>query len=1113
MAAGSIIIDLLLKTGSFETDTKRAEKRWQNFSKEVKEGALAISGVLTTAFAVGKAIPLMDEYSQMASRIRNATQSVHEYNAVQSRLQQSAAITYRKISEAGEGFLAFATPMQALGRNIEEVLDLTDSLAFSFTANAARADQAQAAQDALAKAMAKGKVDADAWVSILAAADNIAGQVAKTMGVTEAEVRRLGAGGKLALNDLINGLIAAKDENKALAESMSASLQDGVTKLTNDITVFVGKFNEAWGVTDKGAAVLSALGDNIDKVALSATLLGSVYAGRVVSAQGAVVAAKLKDIAASIALSRANHAVAAATGTAATAQARALVAGRALLGVFGGPLGLGVAVLTAAGGYFLLKGAVEQTTDVLDDQQKSVADLAIEFQKLSDAQRFLKADEIRKQLDSIADSIESAADELETVLTDVGSLGFASGQMQAGRQLLDKFNQGLIDSNGLLKEMQATGIFSDRQIQSAVDAAVSVEKFRQKQDAANKVLKLATDESYRLSEAAKSGKESTDNMAKGLRSVAAAANQASEAMGRLNGSMLEDLAVAAVKLEMLKRGANENIAEKMAEFAVKTGTHVDSEAGKSYLQQLNALQQLTAQSEKYTESVRKNKKALEDQAKYVMPYSGNYRITSGIGYRNTGIKGASKNHKGVDIALPIGTPVKAMADGTIENRIDSKGLNGGFGRYVVIKFDDGTRQIMGHLSKFLAKSGTRVRAGEVVALSGDSGVGRAHLHNEIRDRNNNPIDFRTLVGKAAPGKEQNEVAEKLLQQAREQESTQQRINQSVNDYVMQQREAVALLGKEGEYAKLKAQIEIGIHADKSKAQQDEMLRAAQLRDIQQKSYEEGRKYAELLKEFTAPTGMEKFEADLQLVNKALEEGRITAEQYARALEIVVSRNPLPDLPAPKKTPVEEWLKDAQNSSEKMQGVWVGALNGMTDAMTDFFTTGRADWKSFVVDILKMIARIQIAKLAANLISSIGGSASSSPPPSTPFDPLFANGGYTGPGGKYEPAGIVHKGEVVFSQDDVRRFGGVGNVEAMRLRGYASGGVVGGLPGGSPAGHRAAGANITVNITMESGGENTEEQVKKGVQAGMLEAFKSIAKNEISDSWRPGNISYNMAKAV
>lgn len=58
---------------------------------------------------------------------------------------------------------------------------------------------------------------------------------------------------------------------------------------------------------------------------------------------------------------------------------------------------------------------------------------------------------------------------------------------------------------------------------------------------------------------------------------------------------------------------------------------------------------------------------------------------------------------------------------------------------------------------------------------------------------------------------------------------------------------------------------------------------------------------------------------------------------------------------------------------------------------------------------------------------------------------FAVGGYTGPGGKYEAAGVVHRGEVVFSQDDIARLGGVRAVEAIRtgeMPGYATGGTVG-----------------------------------------------------------------------
>lgn len=107
---------------------------------------------------------------------------------------------------------------------------------------------------------------------------------------------------------------------------------------------------------------------------------------------------------------------------------------------------------------------------------------------------------------------------------------------------------------------------------------------------------------------------------------------------------------------------------------------------------------------------------------------------------------------------------------------------------------------------------------------------------------------------------------------------------------------------------------------------------------------------------------------------------------------------------------------------------------------------------------------------------------------------FSNGGYTGSGGKYDPAGIVHKGEVVFSQEDIARWGGVGNVEKLRKNGgYSDGGVVGvtrmsnedadrrrfnSTPKNSSQGEGSGDIKIEVNITdsgVNTSGGNTQDQ--------------------------------------
>ena len=88
---------------------------------------------------------------------------------------------------------------------------------------------------------------------------------------------------------------------------------------------------------------------------------------------------------------------------------------------------------------------------------------------------------------------------------------------------------------------------------------------------------------------------------------------------------------------------------------------------------------------------------------------------------------------------------------------------------------------------------------------------------------------------------------------------------------------------------------------------------------------------------------------------------------------------------------------------------------------------------------------------------------------------FAGGGYTGAGGKYEPAGIVHRGEYVFDKAAVARLG-VGNLEALRrgaIRGFANGGFVG-MPH-IPTPVQPRGGGFQVNIINNAGAEVTTRE--------------------------------------
>lgn len=112
---------------------------------------------------------------------------------------------------------------------------------------------------------------------------------------------------------------------------------------------------------------------------------------------------------------------------------------------------------------------------------------------------------------------------------------------------------------------------------------------------------------------------------------------------------------------------------------------------------------------------------------YVKPISGG-RLTSKFGKRKAPKPGASTNHKGVDWAIPTGTPVYASCGGTVAKA----GWGSGYGYVVYINHEDGKQTRYGHCSKVLVTVGQKVKQGDKIALSGNTGVSTGpHLHFEI----------------------------------------------------------------------------------------------------------------------------------------------------------------------------------------------------------------------------------------------------------------------------------------------------------------------------------------------------------------------------------------------
>ena len=120
---------------------------------------------------------------------------------------------------------------------------------------------------------------------------------------------------------------------------------------------------------------------------------------------------------------------------------------------------------------------------------------------------------------------------------------------------------------------------------------------------------------------------------------------------------------------------------------------------------------------------------------------GNFRYTSSFGYRIDPVRGTrGDRHTGIDLACSPGTPVFAPGDGVVTMAQKYYG----YGNFLVIDHGFGYQTRYGHLGGFNAKVGDRVKRGDCVAFSGNSGRSTGpHLHYEVLFRGTpvNPVGF------------------------------------------------------------------------------------------------------------------------------------------------------------------------------------------------------------------------------------------------------------------------------------------------------------------------------------------------------------------------------------
>ena len=213
----------------------------------------------------------------------------------------------------------------------------------------------------------------------------------------------------------------------------------------------------------------------------------------------------------------------------------------------------------------------------------------------------------------------------------------------------------------------------------------------------------------------------------------------------------------------------------------------------------------------------------------------------------------------------------------------------------------------------------------------------------------------------------------------------------------------------------------------------------------------------------------------------------------------------------------EFEDSATDVYGQMQTLSSNAFTGMASTLTDYFTTGKASFTDFLTTFLKGTAQMLTQLAMVNgMKSAFGGTGIGA---FLGFSggglvPGFDNGGYTGDGGKYQPKGVVHGGEFVFTKEATSALG-VGNLYSLMhsAQGYATGGYVGTAPMYGLQSSSAGGVSIQTSVVVQN--QNSQQQTSGNndvVSRAYKQTIDQSVRAGIAKQIQPGGLIWNATKS-
>ncbi|WP_430259782.1 tape measure protein [Neorhizobium sp. IRS_2294] len=1022
---------------AIETRASQLDKRLGAIGKNAAAGLIAPLAGVAAALSIREVARYADAWTSAKNSLAVAGVTGQRQTQILDQLYQSAQANAAPVTALADLYGKAAQASDNLGASQDDLIKFSDGVATALRVAGTSAPAASGALQQLGQLLGSARVQAEEFNSVNDGARPILIAVANGLDAAGGSVSRLKElvnDGAVSGRQFFEAFFKGLPTIQGMAANATQTIEQGFTKVDNAFTRYIGSTDESLGATQRLVQGLSLLADNFDTVADTTLTVASVIAGVLVGRSIVKMISGLKDGA-----TAARALVGALSLLKYVRNVRDLGAAFSLLGLAAGPIGALVGV-AAVGAVTYFGGKAVETTARTERLKQEMEALGLNAEKLGPS------------VESAATALDKLApDQLRARLADVN----AELDRMNDRSWSNMLGFGDADTLGDIKA-QITAITRGRVNDFDRDAAKQLRTLISQAENGELTLEQVRTRLNEIGKVDVSAGVATliDKLREVfpyMRSLRTMAGQLGD--GIANGAAGRTVYPAADYQDRLAQ----------AETTRREGV------GKTLLDEEKRRAALTDSQRDLEDEMKRLREAIEKQGGIATDAAVRAQAEANLASKASATGGGSLNLHRFLAGGKDASHISGLSS-TFEGKLESlfaalpKELAG------QLKINSGYRSVERQQQLWqdaLKKYGSVAEARRWVAPPGNS----QHNKGNAADLGYSSDAARqwahsnaSKFGLSFPLSNENwhiEDADARAGVVADKTKQLEEQGQAYDDVIARAREFVAEQGLEGTALGMTTQA-----ANRLRYEQELLNQAKQ-------------------------AGLELSPAQIDSIKQLAGEMAI-AEEKTRLL--TQSQDEM-------RRAAEEW---ASVGKDVTKGFITDLMNGATAA--DALKNALSRVADVLLDqVLDAIFQVNGAGGSGGglgglggLISSIFRGGKSSSFPAAPGGSLWSDGGYTGPGGKYQPAGVVHKGEVVWSKRDVSKAGGVAAVEAMRLgqRGY---------DGGGPVALRAPTMPVIRN-GGRGGNFNVRSQVDVSVSdQGELRAFVKETSVETVDARTPRHV--------